>query len=203
MRSVMAIAWVGVVATAATASAGPSLVARAPSPSRDHGRIGLMTDVGVPDGATASLVVRPIRQLRFEAGVAHNVVSPGVRGSVTWIPLATWATPVLSVGYGRFFERDANPIVQQLSGDSTLVSPLLERVGYDFANARVGVELGKKYFTFFLHAGVSRVTGSVHNLNQVAADQSSTDSMVSVTTTDPKLTLWGVSANLGFIIYVH
>ncbi|MEO8548856.1 MAG: hypothetical protein ABI678_02745 [Kofleriaceae bacterium] len=201
MRMAVAIVVMGM---AATASAESSLVAHAPASWSDNtGTVGIMTDVGVPDGGTASLVVRPIRALRVEAGVAHNVVSPGVRGSVTWIPLASWATPVLSVGYGRFFERDANPIIQQLAGDPTLSSPLLEQVGYDFANARVGLELGKKYFTFFIHAGVSRVTATVHNVDRVAADQTSADSMISVTTTDPRLTVVGVSANVGFIFYVH
>jgi hypothetical protein len=198
----MAVAMM-VMGMAATAAAEPSLVAHAASWSDNTGTIGVMTDVGVPDGGTASLVIRPIRALRVEAGVAHNVVSPGVRGNLTWIPLSSWATPVLSVGYGRFFERDANPVLQQLAGDPSLSSPLLEQVGYDFANARVGLELGKKYFTFFIHAGVSRVTATVHNVDRVAADQTSSDSMVSVTTTDPKLTVVGVSANLGFIFYVH
>lgn len=200
MRMVVALAMLGM---AATASAAPSLVGHASSWTDDTGTVGIMTDVGVPDGGTASLVVRPLRAIRLEGGVAHNVVSPGVRGSVSWLPLAGWFTPVLSVGYGRFFERDANPVVQQLSGDPTISSPLLEQVGYDFANARVGLELGKKYFTFFIHAGVSRVTATVHNVDRVAADQTSSDSMVSVTTTDPKLTVVGVSANLGFIFYVH
>ncbi|MEO6772221.1 MAG: hypothetical protein ABI467_04265 [Kofleriaceae bacterium] len=201
MRNVVVIVAMGM--GAATASAQPVLVAHAPEAwSAETGTVGVMTDVGVPDGGTASLVVRPLRALRLEAGVAHNVVSPGVRGSVTWIPFGTWATPIVSVGYGRFFERDANGIVQKVAGDPTLSSPLLDKVGYDFANARIGLELGKKYFTFFLHAGVSRVTGSVHNLDQVAASETAS-SMVSVTTTDPKITLWGVSANLGFIFYVH
>ena len=200
MGRALAIAMMGM---ASTAAAQPMVVAHAPAAPRDSGTVGVMTDLGVPDGGTASLVVRPIRALRLEAGVAHNLVSPGVRGSVTWIPLKSWATPILSVGYGHFFERNANTIAQQVSGDNTFSSPLLDKVGYDFANARIGVELGKKYFTFFIHAGVSRVTASVHNLDQAAAAQTGTDSMVSITTTDPKLTLWGVSANLGFIVYVH
>lgn len=200
MRNAIAIVVMGL---AATASAQPALVGHAPeSWTAETGTIGIMTDVGVPDGGTASLVYRPVRAIRLEGGVAHNVVSPGVRASVTWVPFGTWATPVLSVGYGRFFERDANGIVQKIAGDPTLSSPLLDKVGYDFANARVGLEFGKKYFTFFLHAGVSRVTGSVHNVNQVTASETN-GSMVSVTTTDPKITLIGVSANLGFIFYVH
>jgi len=200
VRNAIAIVVMGMTATA---SAQPALVAHAPASwTAETGTIGIMTDVGVPDGGTASLVYRPLRAIRLEGGVAHNVVSPGVRASVTWVPFGTWATPVLSVGYGRFFERDANGIVQKIAGDPTLSSPLLDKVGYDFANARVGLEFGKKYFTFFLHAGVSRVTGSVHNVNQVTASETN-GSMVSVTTTDPKITLIGVSANLGFIFYVH
>ncbi|MEO8844594.1 MAG: hypothetical protein ABI591_20975 [Kofleriaceae bacterium] len=205
MRRAIAIAMMG---WAGTAAAQSSLVVQAPSqapqtPSNDSGTFGVMVDLGVPDGAVASLVLRPTRALRLEAGVADNLVSPGVRGTVTWIPFATWATPVLSVGYGHYFERNANAIAQQLAGDNSFTSPLLEKVGYEFANARVGLEFGRKYVTFFLHAGVSRVTGQVHNLDQVAMSQTAKDSMVSITSTDPKVTLWGVSANLGFIVYVH
>ncbi|CAN5252231.1 hypothetical protein BH11MYX1_BH11MYX1_43840 [soil metagenome] len=197
MRRVIAIAVVSGVA--GTASAQPSVIAR--GEQHASGKVGVMTDVGVPDGATASLVLRPTRALRLEAGVAHNYISPGYRASVTYIPFASWATPILSVGYGTFFERDANPAVQKL--DPSFSSPVLEKIGYDFANARIGLELGRKYVTFFIHAGVSRVTGTVHNLDQVVAAQTAADSMITVTSTDPKVTLWGVSANLGFIFYVH
>ncbi len=186
---------------ASVASAQPSLIARGEQPSDDSGSFGIMTDVGVPDGATASLVVRPTRALRFEAGIAHNYISPGYRAGITWIPFASWATPVVSLAYGQFFERDANSAAKQI--DPSYTSPVLEKVGYDYANARVGLELGKKYVTFFIHAGVSRVTGTVHNLDQVVAEQTAAESMITVTSTDPKVTLYGVSANLGFIFYVH
>ncbi len=199
MGRVIAIAVMSGVA--ATASAQPSLTALGEQSADESGTVGVMTDVGVPDGATASLVVRPTRALRFEAGLAHNYISPGYRASVTYIPFASWATPVLSIGYGTFLERDANSVAKQI--DPTFTSPVLEKVGYDFANARVGLELGKKYFTFFIHAGVSRVTGTVHNLDQVVAAQTASDSTITVTSTDPKVTLWGASANLGFIFYVH
>lgn len=161
-----------------------------------------MTDLGVPDGASASLAIRPVRAFRLEAGVAHNLVSPGVRGGISWLPLSGWFTPSVSLAYGHYFERDANGIAQTLSGDHGFTSPMLEKVGYDFANARVGLEVGKQYFTFFLHAGVSRVTGDVHNLNKVA-DGQTMDTNVSISSTDPHVTIWGVSANLGFIFYVH
>jgi len=166
------------------------------------GRIGLMTDVGVPDAATASLVVRPVRALRAELGIAHDVVGPGVRGGLTWIPLRWWATPVLGVGYGRFFERDANPLVRTIAGDATFSSPLFDRVGYDFAVARGGLELGRRV-TFFIHAGVARVTSSVRGVAQATNEAAAASgSMVTVTTTDPEVRIWTVSADLGLILYL-
>lgn len=166
--------------------------------------IGVMTDVGLPDGGTASLVVRPVRALRLELGAAHNLISPGVRGGVTWIPLRSWATPVIGAAYGHFFERDANPIVRTVSGDPTFDSPILDRIGYDFAVARAGIELGRQRFTFFLHAGVTRVTGQLHDVAQASnAAAAQSGSMVTVTSTDPRFALWTVSADVGFVIYLY
>lgn len=164
--------------------------------------VGVMTALGVPDAATAAVVARS-RSLRAELGMAHDVVGPGVRGGLTWTPLRGWAAPVLGVGYGHFFARDANPLVRTVTGDATLSSPLLDRVGYDFAYARTGLELGREHVTFFLHAGVSRVTGEIRGVaqatNATAADRGS---MVTVSSTNPEVRIWSVSAELGFIVYV-
>ncbi len=183
------------------AAAEPSLVKHADA---DHPLIGLMADVGVPDAATLSLAVRPVRALRVELGMAHDVVGPGVRAGVTWIPLRWWATPVVGIGYGHFFERDANPLVRTIDGSATFSSPLLDHVGYDFAIARAGLELGRKRFTFFLHAGVARVSTEIRGVAEAsnAAAQRS-GSMVTVSSTDPEVRIWTVSANVGFILYLH
>jgi hypothetical protein len=165
--------------------------------------LGVMADVGLPDAGTVSAVVRPIRALRLELGVAHDYIGPGVRGGVTWIPLKSWATPTLGVAYGHFFDRDANSAAREISGDPTISSPLLQRVGYDFAVARAGIELGRQRFTFFLHAGITRVTAQVHNVAEASnqAAQSS-GSMVTVTSTDPNITVWTASVDLGFVVYL-
>ena len=189
----------GMTASAAAEPGVTATMAPASHTSSDVPTLGVMADLGLPDGATASLVGRPIRALRVELGVGDNGVGPGVRGGVTWIPFASWATPTLGVSYGRFFERDANPLVRSISGDATFSSPVLDRVGYDFANARLGLELGRKHVTFFLHAGVSAVTAQIHNLDMVT---NTPGSMVTVTTTDPHVRLVSVSANLGFIVYL-
>jgi hypothetical protein len=200
-----AIALLGLVFAAVPASAGSQVAARASAGDAVHVPfIGLMTDVGVPDGATASIVIRPVRALRVELGVGHDGVGPGVRGGLTWIPLRSWATPVLGVGYGRFFERDANPIYRLVTGDAMFSSPLLDRVGYDFATARAGIELGREHVTFFVHAGITRVTAALHDValaSNAAAAQGG--SMVTVSSTDPSVQLWTVSANVGLVFYLH
>ena len=180
-----------------TRGAAASHIARVP-------HLGVMTDLGVPDGAAVSLALRPTRAVRVELGVAHNGVSPGVRAGISWIPFGSWATPTLGVAYGRFFERDANPLVRMLGGDPTFSSPVLERISYDFANARVGLELGRKRFTLFLHAGISLVTGAIHNLDAALKPDPSSKggSMVTVSTTDPRVRVIGVSASLGFVLYL-
>src|SRR5580704_8838962 len=80
-----------VIAWAAPATAGPAAAGATTvvdqlgaqgMTSTDRPRIGVALDVGVPDGATASLVYRPLRALRVEAGLSHNLISLGGRGSV-------------------------------------------------------------------------------------------------------------------------
>src|SRR6185436_7926376 len=46
---------------------------------RGYRRFGVMADAGAPDGATASLVLRPIRMVRLHVGGSYNMISPGVR----------------------------------------------------------------------------------------------------------------------------
>jgi hypothetical protein len=186
-------------ATEARADIGVSATAK---PTDSHlPAIGIMTGLGVPDGASASLAVRPVRALRFELGAAHNGVGAGVRGGLTLVPFKSWFTPVIGVVYGHFFERDANKTVRLATGDATFDSPLLDKVGYDFAAARAGIELGRKRCTFFLHAGIARTWGEIHNFSE-AADSSNTNSMITITSSDPHVTVWSVSADLGFVFYL-
>lgn len=166
-------------------------------------RIGVMADVGLPDGGTAALVVRPLALVRLSAGVSHNLIGPGLRGAVTLVPLPTWITPTLSVSYGHYFERDATSTARSVSGDPMLSSPALEKVGYDYADAHLGLELGRRRVTFYLHGGLTRMTGHVRNLDQTtgAADGSG-DVSVSFTR-DPAVTLTTLSARLGLVVYIR
>lgn len=187
-------------AAPATPVAHEAVAAKAaPKPSRLP-RFGIMADAGLPDGANASIVVRPWRLLRLHGGLGYNGISKGVRGGATFVPFNTWFTPTLSVDYGRYFEGDANPLAARLSGDPEFHSDLLERVGYDYANAHVGLSFGKKWATFYLQAGASRIAGNVRNLNAVTSGDGMSTSVSF--NTDPKVEIWSVSARLGFVFYI-
>jgi hypothetical protein len=173
---------------------------RTATPERVTPRIGAMADVGVPDGASVSIVYRPIRVVRAYAGLSHNAISLGERVGLTVSP-GWWASPTLTVEYGHYAEGNANPIVRMATGDNTFSSAVLERVGYNYGNARLGLELGRKWFTFYLHAGVSRITGQVHNLAAETMSESTGTTTVSFPR-DPSVRLWAPSASLGFIVYL-
>jgi len=188
LPAAMALAILG---SASLAEAGPSR----------SSRFGVMADVGLPDGAIASIVYRPIRGVRLHAGAGHNYISPGVRGGITLVPFSSWFTPTLSVDYGRYFDGDANPLARRVSGDPSFSAAPLERVGYDYANAHLGLEFGRKWFTFYLHDGISRITGQVHNLSAETMSEASGTTTVSFPR-EPSARLWAPSVNLGFIVYL-
>jgi hypothetical protein len=124
-----------------------------------------------------------------------------MRGGVTLSPLGTWIRPTLSADVGRQFEGDANPLVRMVTGDEAFSSPLLDRIGYDYAAARLGVELGRDRFTFFIHAGFTHIRGDVHGLALPDASDEMSNTQINFTTT-PTLELTTLSARLGFILYL-
>lgn len=190
-----------VLGSAASAAAEPASVAATGKGSSDVPWIGAMADVGLPDGATASIVVRPIRALRVHAGVSHNLISLGGRAGLTYVPFRWWASPTLSLEYGHYADGNANPLVRMATGDTEFSSAVLERVGYDYANAHVGLELGRKWFTFYIHAGVSRITGNVHNLNSETMTEAEGTTTITFSK-DPSVTLLAPSARIGFVVYL-
>lgn len=149
-------------------------------------KLGVMADAGVPDGAMASLVVRPVSALRLHGGVGHNAISRGVRVGATLTPFRSVVYPTLSVDYGRYPEGDANELARMLTGDDSIDSSKLEHIGYDFANGHVGFAVGRKRATFYVQAGMSRTAATLRD-----------------DTTSVKATMWSPSARLGFVLYVY
>ena len=162
----------------------------------DWRQFGIMADAGAPEGAQVAVVIRPVRALRLHGGAGYNGISSGVHAGASLVPFASWVSPTLDVDYGSFPEGDATHLVRVASGDPAIGSPLLRKVGYRFANARVGLEFGRKRVTFYLHAGASRITGTVRDFGAVLDDPH-----VMITTTPPRIDAWTVSARVGLIVY--
>jgi hypothetical protein len=160
--------------------------------------VGAMVDVGVPDGLMASLVVRPWKWFRVYGGGGSNTVSKGYRGGFSLIPFGSG--PALSLECGRYGEGNANGLVRSLAGDQWSNSPLLEKVGYDFANAHAGLEFGGKHFTFFVHGGVSMVWARIRVADGTVANTGS-DTIVEVSQ-DPKVKIMGSSLKVGLILFL-
>ena len=170
-----------------------------PAAADNNRRFGLMLDAGVPDGATGSLVYRPWSWLRVHGGGGYNLVSPGVRAGITLAPLPGTTTLTLNLDGGRYFGGDANPLARMITGDETVDVAALRDVGYDYANFHVGFEFGRKFATFYLHAGMSYVTGEMKNASETF---SGIDSYTTVEFKgDPRINIWTPSLRLGLIVY--
>ena len=165
--------------------------------------VGVMADVGLPDGAGASLVVRPARWLRLTGGGTYNMISSGLRAGASLLPFG-WG-PSLSVEGGHYFDGDANGVMRRFAGASYQSNAVLERVGYDYANAHLGLDLGLRRVTFFIHAGFSYIRAEVHNVDSAIQSGMSSDSSSSTTLTvnkDPIIRAITPSAKLGLIVYL-
>ncbi len=184
---------------------GLTLLSRPTIAQADPGNLGVMADIGVPDGAMASLVYRPLSMLSVHGGVGYNLIAPGVRAGVTLRPVSWMIAPTFTLEAGRYLHGDANQAATMF-GISTEQdgSPILREVGYDFANFHLGIELGSSRFSFYLHAGWSGIRGEVRNLQeQIQSDQMSTDPnrpTIEVRK-DPIINLWIPSARSGLIFF--
>jgi len=194
------------LALAGTAQAAePTTINRAPAepPAKALPVVGVMADVGLPDGAGASLVYRPLKWLRVTGGGTYNMISSGLRAGASLLPFG-WG-PSLTVEGGHYFDGDANGLVRKFAGSSYQSNAVLERVGYDYANAHLGLDLGYRRVTFFIHGGMSFIRASVHNVDQViqsnSGSSSSSDTTVSVKQ-DPIIRAFTPSAKLGLIVYL-
>jgi hypothetical protein len=167
---------------------------------------GVAGDVGVPDGAVASLIVRPFSWLRLQGGLGANGVSTCWRGGLTLLPFR--AGPSLSLDYGRYSEGNANGLARKFVGSDFDGSPLLERVGYEFGNLHLGLDFGSRRLVFFIHGGYSFVRGQVYNVQTAVSDSTSSNASSDSGTTvvavhsDPAVKARGTSVKLGLIVYI-
>ncbi len=192
------------VATAAPAPSPPPTASAGarPLPGRSHHILGLAMDGGLPDGASATVLYRPWKFLRFGGGLLYNYIGYGVRGGVSMLPYFPIA-PSLTLEAGHYFEANANARIAQYGSVPEELKPLLERVSYTFANAQLGLELGHPdWFVFYVRAGLSRVWFTAHGADRVASSQGSSGN-TRVTVEDPNIRLGIPNVKAGFMLFFY
>ncbi|GMU01972.1 hypothetical protein KH5H1_60920 [Corallococcus caeni] len=163
--------------------------------------LGLMLDTGIPEGAGVSLALRPLRMLRLHGGVVHNAVSLGGRFGASFIPLQAFVRPTLTAEVGRLPEGNARRAIERVAGTLGAEGLLLERVGYDFANVHLGLELGSaRRFSFFLRGGLSYVRTRVHGVEDWSKARASDVTVESITA--PRVSGTLPTLKLGFLLYL-
>jgi hypothetical protein len=186
------------------AEAAPPAPPPAP-PGKDYPSWGLTIDGGFPDTGGLGLLWRPWHWLRFEGSATTTVYGPyGYRAGVSLVPFLFPITPTLTVNYGRVLEGDWNKLATKAGAKvDPEVQPVLRKLGYQYVDAHVGLELGApRRFVFFVRAGLSQVWTTLHNLTPMAQSKIK-DSSTTVTIADTKLTVRGIpSAKVGFLIYL-
>ena len=182
--------------------APPVVFAAAPRPSSRRLPIfGVMADVGLPDGLIGALTIRPWNWVRLSAGGGTNFISGGWRAGITLLPFT--AGPSASFEYGRYQDGDANAMAGRFGFGG---SPVLERVGYQYMNAHLGLDFGFRRCVFFIHGGVTVLNGQIHNLNAAISapnPNSSNGTTEVVVRQDPSAKAVGPSLKLGLIVYIR
>lgn len=162
-------------------------------------QLGFALQTGLPDGFAGSAVYRPFGFLRTYLGAGYNLVGLGLQGGATFIPLG-WG-PSLTLEAGHYFEGNANGIARSMAGAGFASTALLERVGYDYANAHLGLELGKESYTFFIHGGMSYMVTRINGINEALEDSGDGGPSLHVGQA-PTVSAFVPSLKLGFVMYV-
>ncbi|MBN1206808.1 MAG: autotransporter outer membrane beta-barrel domain-containing protein [Myxococcaceae bacterium] len=176
-----------------------SVESEAPSGSSHKLGLGVMLDVGAPDGVGVSAVLRPLQWLRINAGLTTNTLSLGLRGGLSLVPLSSFISPSLNVDFGHYLDAKYNDLVDRL-GNLPLQTDLpVENVGFNYLGASLGLEIGKpERFSFFLRVGLAHGSMTINEaealLRDVTGDPDITAQPLTFRFTTP-------SVKLGFLLY--
>jgi hypothetical protein len=229
MRTVRSLALLAAMATASSAmaqEAPPSPVPAEATPSAGAAPVtgveqtaaapqqppslpvfGIMADAGIPDGAQGSLVLRPWKALRASVGGGYNMISKGVRVGVSLLPFGRGPSGTIEAGH--YFEGNASAAAAKFLGpgiEASAISGPLQRVGYDFVNAHLGLDFGYKRATFYLHGGMSYVRSQVHDLDALVQSNPSINGQdmngLQVSIPGATIKYIGPSFKVGLIVYI-
>jgi hypothetical protein len=133
--------------------------------------LGASTDVGLPDGVNFGLVVRPLAWLRVGVAAGTNSASVGGRGGVTFIPYAFGRfSPSATLELGHYRMAQVNGLVGAVFGVPGSLRDYMQRLGYTYYNANLGIEFCAGRLIAFVHGGMTIVHGTATNTDPVYLD---------------------------------
>jgi hypothetical protein len=193
---------VGASAQDSGASPPPTAESQAEPSSGTTDKLGLgvMLDVGAPDGIGLSVAVRPIRWLRINAGLATNTLSVGVRGGISLLPLSSIVSPSLNLDVGHYLDANYNDLIDRLGGIPLRSQIPISDVAFNYAGASLGLEIGKpERFSVYLRVGLTHGSMTIDEtqalLQDVTGDTDLTATPLTLRFTVP-------SVKLGFLLYI-
>jgi hypothetical protein len=161
--------------------------------------LGVMLDVGAPDGVGFSAVVRPIQWLRINAGLTTNSLSLGVRGGISLVPLSSFVAPSINLDLGHYFNTNYNDLIDRFGGNPLKTTVPIQDVGYNYGGASLGLEIGKPdRFSVSLHVGLAHGSLTIDDAEQLLRDVTSDPTITAKPLT---LRFTTPSVKLGFLLY--
>lgn len=161
---------------------------------------GLMLDAGMPEGAGLSGVFRPSPYLRLHIGGAHNGLRGAARAGLTLLPLRGRFSPSLSLEFGHAQAASAETLSRRLADRTQLPSSSMERVGYSYGSAHLGLEFNAtRRISFFVRGGMSLMEMDVPSLQKL--DEPFRDSLSPVETKSWMMRTLRPSAKLGLTLF--
>lgn len=161
-------------------------------------KLGLRLGVGVPDGATANVVLRPLPFLRVQAGPSWNYLGFGLQGGVAVTPFRWAVSPVLELTYGHFFGTDLNRVLTNIPAE---LQAMASHVGYDYFNGQVGIEFGSpRGYTFSIGLGLSYLWSNLSG-SATTVQNPGTPDEVTVTVLNPSIRAVTPSLRFGMLYY--
>lgn len=163
-----------------------------------------MADVGVPDGVVGAVSVQANRHVTVHAGGGHNGISPGLRAGVHLYAIEHMAAPYMAMEAGHYFDGQANALAQGVATQAGLdAEAALERVGYSFASAHLGLKLGSASAAFYLQAGVSvmRTSATIRESRDLPMAPAMEPGATVDVMTESIFRIWTPSGRIGLIAY--
>lgn len=135
--------------------------ARAPrAGGAGHRVFGMSSDVGMPDGLNAGLVVAPFDWLHLGLSLGTNSASLDYRGGVSFVPMG-WG-PSFNFEVGHCNTAATTKVIRYFFSVPSWVAPYVQQLGYTYFNAHVGYDWTVGSVTMFVHGGYTYLAGTVH-----------------------------------------